>query len=275
MIARNLFGGIEANTILRDRVMLAPRAERSYVIHFTPRSGSSWLTDVLGQTNVFGLPDEYFNPSFIPRNATAFGATNLDEYIEVLHRRRGAKAKGGIFGFEITYHQLFAVFGSAEGFLDRFDTSPAVWLIREDIALQAVSLFKMVRGNVSHRPSTSEDLIREADASLAYDNDELVRWTNHIWVAEKGSEEILERRDEPPLRLSYERMMAMGAAGVVERIARHLGVASVPSLPSGSQHQKLGTARNSEFAHELRQRNKDLFARIDEERAMRLDLLSR
>ena len=99
MIARNLFGGIEANTILRDRVMLAPRAERSYVIHFTPRSGSSWLTDVLGQTNVFGLPDEYFNPSFIPRNATAFGATNLDEYIEVLHRRRGAKAKGGIFGF--------------------------------------------------------------------------------------------------------------------------------------------------------------------------------
>src|SRR5579871_4778068 len=41
-------------------------ADRYYIIFFTPRSGSSWLTSVLSATRHLGYPEEYINPEFLP-----------------------------------------------------------------------------------------------------------------------------------------------------------------------------------------------------------------
>lgn len=267
---RNLFDDVVVDPEVRGRYLAGQRAGQTYVIHFTPRSGSSWLGDVVSKTNALGTPEEFFNPNFVPNIANVFNVSTLDDYIEVLLRRRGV---GGIFGFEITHHQIIATFGSADAFLERFGAARPLWLIREDIALQAVSLFKMVHGQVSHRTSTADDTVRAADATLSYDNDELVRWLRHIWKAEIGTEEVLARTGQEVLRLSYERNVATDTLDLVNRIAAHVGRPPVPGPLAASGHDKIGTARNAEWADELRQRNAALFDTIDEERATRLALL--
>jgi len=38
-----------------------PQSKINYLICFTPRSGSSLLTEVLSSTGIMGYPEEYFN----------------------------------------------------------------------------------------------------------------------------------------------------------------------------------------------------------------------
>ena len=49
-----------------ERIKKRAPAQTNYVIYFTPRSGSSWLTDVLQQTGQLGAAPEAFNPNFVP-----------------------------------------------------------------------------------------------------------------------------------------------------------------------------------------------------------------
>lgn len=43
-----------------------PDPRSRYIIAMTPRSGSSYLCDVLSKTRRFGMPGEFLNEDFIP-----------------------------------------------------------------------------------------------------------------------------------------------------------------------------------------------------------------
>lgn len=73
-------------------------ADRGYTIFFTGRCGSTDLIDVLSQTGICGVPDEFFNEEFVPHHNADWQSKDLASYIANLVAHRSA---GRMFGFKI------------------------------------------------------------------------------------------------------------------------------------------------------------------------------
>jgi LPS sulfotransferase NodH len=262
------FRKVDFNPALYQKVLVKPVAKIRYVIYFTPRSGSSWLTDILARTKRLSLANEAFNPNFLPKMAQACNASNLEQYINVILRRHNHK---GVHGFEITMHQLNAVFPSTDYFIEHFGSGPCFWLIREDVVAQAVSLAKMVTTKVAHTASATPEQRQAAEAAFKYDGALIKHWLRHIRVAEQKNETLFTQYGLTPLRISYEQVATLEADHAVSLISRHIGIGDLPPLPEEeSRHSKLGTLQNSEFAERFRKENVAYMRDIDGERAMML-----
>lgn len=249
-----------------------PAAGLHYVIHFTPRSGSSWLADILSATGRLSQPGECFNPSFVPAIAQRMNAANLRQYIAMLERWRNTH---GVFGCQLTYYHLRVVFGGAERFMRFFGQAPCLWLLREDIVLQAVSLAKKQQTNIGHTAHAGEMDRAEVDRGFVYDAEQIARFVRHVFEAEQGTEAIFSEYGPAPLRLSYERMTAMGAEAAVNVVAHHIGVPPVRGVEIATGHAKLGTDRNAEYAARFRAEHAEMMAAIDAARAGRLAAVDR
>ncbi|MEL6172654.1 MAG: Stf0 family sulfotransferase [Pseudomonadota bacterium] len=246
------FSGIAIDAAQRDRIRALPEAEKTLVVFFTPRSGSSWLADILAQSQGFGRASELFNPNFIPKAASALQSDTLDDYIYAARRRL---AVGGVFSFEITMHQLNVVFEGPEDFHQRFGNSHMVWLVRRDIVAQAVSLAKMVNVKIDHSPRFSDADVWAADREFSYSNKAIANWIRHIRRAEIKTEEYFFRHGIRPLRLVYESMTNDGPLHTLRTIASHTGVYLPEDITIIEQHRKIGTRQNEEFAAIFRRRN--------------------
>lgn len=267
----HLFKDVDFDPQKFEELMEKPPARTNYVIYFTPRSGSSWLTDLLVQTKRMSLANEAFNPNFIPNIARAVNASNMDQYVNALKRKHN---NHGIYGFEITWHQLNAVFQKNDDFIDYFGTSPAIWLIRRDIVSQAVSLAKMVTTKVAHAPHTTAQDRVEADLAFAYDEALIKRWLLHILAAERGSEQLFSDFAMSPLRICYEDMMSTGAENVVQALMQYVGAKPRPDAVIKSAHEKLATAQNADYSNRFRQDCAKFLQEIDQERQGWLDKLT-
>ncbi|TDL83517.1 hypothetical protein E2L08_02405 [Palleronia sediminis] len=247
--------------------MACPPCDRVLAIHFTPRSGSSRLTEILARTGRLGHAHELFNPNFMPAIAATLGAGDLDGYIAAA--RRGL-AVGGTLGFEITAHQMRRVFGGPRGFRRAFPEARSVWLIREDIVAQAVSLARMVGSGVAHSVEPHAD----SAPPFPYDAAGIRRWLDHILRAEDRDAAFFDSFGIAPLRLSYERSIAVPPAALAARIADHAGVALGPASDAPLSHAKIGGAENAAHAARFRADHPRLVARIARRRRARLDLLT-
>jgi len=246
-----------------DREMQNDPASLQYTMFFTPRSGSSWVTDVVTRAERIGMPGEFFNPHLMNRIATALNATSLEEYRDILVRRRMTK---GIFGHQITDHQLRAVFGNAERFVELFPQDKCFWLIREDIVLQGISLFKMQHTKISHAPQASDEELQKSEELFVYNAREIKQWIKHIRVAETGTEQLFETYGLNPFRMSYERNTSLTPRKLVNVMARFLDAPKDPNPKIESTHKKIGTDANLAFAERFREENRDFVAELEEER---------
>ena len=262
--ASSYFRDVPFDPALYEKMLQEKPAELRYVIYFTPRSGSSWLTDILSQTRRLSEANEAFNPNFIPTIARTCNASNLDQYINVLVRRHNHR---GVYGFEITMHQLDAVFPDHELFLKHFGGGPCFWLIRRDIVSQAISLAKMVSTNVAHTAHANEEERRASDEKFEYDSALIRRWLVHILNAERKNERFFQCNGLEPLRICYEQTTLLSARQMVDVVSRHLGVPDVPEMEFKSSHTKLGTSRNAEFAARFIDDEASFLAEVDAERA--------
>lgn len=253
-----------------EKHLRRPPAEKRYCMLFTPRSGSSWVTSIVKQTGRLSEPGEFFNPNFVPNIARSFGVDNIDDYVEVLSRR---KCTNGIFGFQITYFQLRRIFGPERAFLNMFGDSTFFWLIREDIVLQAVSLMKMQQTQIAHHPQANETARAEAEQLFVYDEPGLKHWLDHIREIERRTESMVRRHGLSAHRMSYERNVALAAPGVTREMARVLGAGDIQAIEYEDVYQKIATPRNSEFAERFREANRTELARLEDERAPALDAL--
>lgn len=257
-----------AKKLDRDRFdleMQKAAASTRYVMHFTPRSGSSWLADLAKNTRRLGRLDESYNPNFMTNIAKAFNASNHDEYLEILLRRRKAR---DVFGFQITHHQMMKVFRSHGAFAKRFPTSDwySFWLVREDIVAQAVSLYKMVQTDVTHAPHTDAAEIRKTDTTFEYDGDEIKRWLVHILMAERGTEAFFSEQGITPFRMTYERNHKNNPRRVTNMMLRYMGLKPINKTPESS-HVKIATSKNSSFADQFKADFPGFIREVKEERA--------
>lgn len=260
-----------ANEARRNQLASKPEPATTYVVYFTARSGSSWLTDVVTKTGALGEPGEWFNPNFVPNIAEALGATDMDSYVHLVKRRF---THGGVFGVEITSHQLKRIFGEYPAFDAYFPGAKSIWLIRRDIVAQAVSLAKMVTTEVSHTAHSDTGAQLAADEKFTYDAEVIQKWLKHLHNGEIQTEAWIGEFNLDPLRICYEDMMAIGAEGAVNVVSNHIGVSPVANMELSSGHAKLGTEKNSSFASQFREDMADFIKEIDEQRHEMLSKLT-
>lgn len=249
-MSHDLFDGSERDAATYERLLRRPAAERTYAIHFTPRSGSSWATDVLTSTGALSNPGECFNPAFVPTIARKYHASTLEQYVAMLRRRRNT---GGVYGHEITWEHVKRVFGTAQAYMDHFRDSAFLWLRRRDIVAQAVSLSKKKQTRIGHAAHATSDAIALAESAFVYDEAEIARFLGHVVEGEVATERMWRDFAIAPVRLYYEDMTAAGAQALVDAVASTIGI-DAPALPESfsSGHVKLGTGMNDDFADRFR-----------------------
>jgi LPS sulfotransferase NodH len=174
-------------------------ADRKYVILFTPRSGSTWLTAVIVATGCLGRPEEYLNPEFVPGVAKGANCTARRSLLPALLRK--CKTDNGVFGIEVLASHI-EIFGESDFFEGIGTDALYYYLWRANIVAQGISLYKAVTTGKFH--STDE---REELTVVAYDAAGIKYWTEHILQIEIDNFNLLCKRGLPCRFLCYENIV--------------------------------------------------------------------
>ncbi len=241
-----------------------------YVVYFTPRSGSSRLADLMQDAGGLGIPGEYFNPRLIRKAAIFLGAQDLDDYLGLILRQ---KSENETFGSKIAVSHLYQVFFREKKFFDLYQPTSSLFLIREDIVEQAVSLSRMAQTGFAHHTSSSDP--KSTYPCFTYNPTQIRIKLYQLLSMERQMERIFLLRGIEPLRLSYELLNQSGPANFLPLIAQHIGCIPQKTVNVASEHGKIVDDRSIEFARRFKSENQTLMAKVDKERSFTLNELEK
>jgi LPS sulfotransferase NodH len=207
------------------------------------RSGSSWLSQLVGSTEILGNPEEYLLGW--PQCCLRFGlstATPFEEYVSCLIRHRSTP--NGVFSVKGSFAEL-------QPFLRLFPDAPCVWLSRENKLEQAVSWHRAHDGGLWTRTEVAKPQ-RPFDFSpdrVLWFYDEIVR-REALWQG------FFAARDIKPLLLTYE-ALCLDPLAAVRSIADYVGVDSTSIKQVTSSLRIVRDEKTAEWVHrvaELRRR---------------------
>ncbi|WP_158515918.1 Stf0 family sulfotransferase [Pararhodobacter sp. CCB-MM2] len=240
----SLFSRVVVNKEVKEQFANLAAPKTRYVIIFTPRSGSSWIGDLLRGTGCLGRPGEPFNPAFVPRMAARFMADDLISYVDICMRRQSMKH---VFGCEMTWSHMNNTLGGVGKMLELIQPDAIFTLFREDLVSQAVSLSRMAQTRVSHTPIVGESELRNAEKSFFYDPKAIKNAVLSLRWQEEQIEESLLEKGVVPVRLSYESMLETQGRSALEAISNALAI----TLPDGNleetEFSKVSGAKSDEF----------------------------
>lgn len=223
---------------IADEVVTQPQKE--FVILFLARTGSSHLTELLTSAGV-GAPREWLNPGFIAGQAEAFGARTPGEYFT---RMRSRFSPGGVFGHEMTI-DFYEDWSREIHLEDWFNFSvPAVFLFRDNIVEQAVSVYFAVVRKFYHRTS---DVPIDDLAEVPYDEAEIRNCIETFTAQEERLLAFAAAKGMQPRFVTYEDLTAADPRAVVRAVAELAGVTAKLEAVA-SPHRKLGDERNMDYA---------------------------
>ncbi len=213
----------------------------------TPRSGSSYLCDVMTKIKLFGTPGEMLNQEFIPKIIQRIPARTPEEYIRNVVRSR--KTKNGISGLKASWFQ-FKGFSEIMNDCSYLSGFKYIYLTRRDLAAQAISLYKATETSVFHTNIKHSEEAMTKLQSLEYDYEKIKEWYVHIDRQEKGWQAYFYKNRIFPLCLNYEDVDD-DLFGVIKRIATFVGVDpnNVKIPAEASVFEKIRDQRNIEWAH--------------------------
>lgn len=262
--------------LFRRRMQSIEGSSKNYCIYFTPRSGSSWLTSLLSSTGMLGTPEEWLNPNFVPLTAKAINAKNFTDYFKMLRRMK--RTRNGVFGVEATYFQLRATIGDTN--LSEFisDKYTPFLLLRKNIVLQGISLYRATDSNYFHSVIKNSDALEKSKITQ-YNPIKIKDWCSHILKQEMGLTDLIYTRELKHHSLFYEDLFR-DPNHVVEYFSGKIGVEG-PFGSVESTHQKIGDSKNddwdqkfraeeSEFLSELALLREELFEKLAKFRASSL-----
>ena len=271
LLAGSPFAGVQSDPDHRAiQISHHPEPAIRYCILLTPRSGSSWLADILTRTGRLGVPREYFNPAQMPTAAQSMNAANLADYTAMLPRMR---AQDGVFGMRVTYPQILTTFRSPHRFHSAFPGLRYFWLIRQDIVSQAISGSRMVQTRLRHLEEPSAQQAERADDRFIYKPRDIRRRIRRLVWAETRTEAFFARHAITPERISYEALLRLSPDAVAARFANPLGIALPETLDAVSTHSRVSTSKSAEFARRFRTEQAHWLQKIDQRRAGLLSAL--
>jgi len=225
-----------------QRALRTPAKE--FFILFTARTGSSHLAELLTSARV-GDVREWLNPAFVEGQARYFGASTLAEYFS---RIRSA-CPDGVFGQKMTIW-FYEAFSRETQLEEHFDfAAPCVFLFRESLVDQAVSLRLAQQRNVFHR---REDVELGPLSPVDYDATAIMQIAEALLQEESRLRAFMQAHGTQPRYLSYERLISADPAAIVDAVARMIDVK--PARQSiRSRHRKLGDVVNIEHVRRFTQ----------------------
>jgi LPS sulfotransferase NodH len=233
----------------------------SYLICATPRTGSTLLCGLLASTGVAGHPESYFRKQGQQDYAVQWdiarppdGSFRYADYV------RGALAAGrsgnGVFAARIMWETLGEVAGELRtmnpglsggsvSLLERaFGHVRFIYLRRDDIVAQAVSLLRAEQTNVWHDPvhATRPDPDHEAqfDFDQIHQRVQLIDQHNAAWQGWFSSAGI------EPFPVLYEEL-AVDPLGITHRILDFLDLELPPGRKLAVQHRRLADELNTQW----------------------------
>lgn len=235
--------------------------EKEFVIWFTARTGSTWLASVLFSAG-FPKLSEYFHPNKVVRRAAFLGVNSWQDYVRVIKSKRTVS---GLFGHEMTF-QFWDMLRKEGDVLKYLDFSgPSVVLFREDIVLQAISIFFATNTDKWHRYAGTDR--SEASLNMDYDEKKIRSFVEYIFKLEDG----LRRQSDQLIRharfLSYEQLVCQNYESMVEAIFQQVGFKPEKQVKARSFHTKMGSPENEEMRARFMSENWKWVAEIQEKRA--------
>lgn len=224
--------------------MQEPRSR--YFIAITPRSGSTYLCDVLHRSRRFGKPQEILDTKPIALRLPIIPARTPEEYLRnVLKVHQSAN---GVSGTKASWFQ-WQQFKSCISDKSIFTSFNYIYLTRHDTAAQAVSLYKATASSVFHSAAINNEEALIALNQLNYDYIKIKYWYDHIIVQQQGWQQYFHEYAINPLYLYYEDI-DNDLLAVLKRIAVHVNV--LPKnvfLPTNkSAYTKISDERNADWA---------------------------
>lgn len=247
-IVEEIFENQEIDLELVEEIEKKTEPTISYLIAMTPRSGSSHLCDVMKNTKLLGSPGEFFPAEFIPKILVKAPAKNADDYL--VNVMKVLQSANGVSGVKTSWFQ-FQQFCNALKNRNAVRKFKYIYLVRRDVAAQAVSLYKATESSFFHTNiSHSEDVLNK-NKQLDYNYEKIDKWEKHIIAQESGWQNYFLVNNIFPLCITYEDIES-DVSGVVKRIIAYLGLPTVSaeSIHAGSIFKKIGDRKNIEWACE-------------------------
>lgn len=253
--------------------------QKNHIIYFTPRSGSSWLTQELSATNRLGRAGEFLNPSFV--KAIAESLKLKHHTLEAYLRRLIAKSRTGnnLFTIECTIyhiHELGADLSTFHQYINPHQAS--VLNIRKNIIAQGISLYKATQTNIFHTAGKTEKEISESKNFSDFNKQKILHWIRHILDQERKLAAYFREHAIRPKLMFYEDHYLEGAR-TLEVIAEHLNVRldddngrRNPAHTNG--HHRLAGNSNRVLEQQVRNTCASEVAKIEKQRSPILEYFS-
>jgi LPS sulfotransferase NodH len=225
---------------------------RCAVIIFTPRSGSSWLSELLSSTGVFGYPNEHAQHFLLEHNTKFFARTETD-YLNAFEQEVATPNK--VFSIEITWGDIER-FGTID-FLDRYAGATFYVLRRNDIIAQAVSIHLAVSTGLFHKTGAGEIRITPEESPEVFAS--IRRWVVHLVNYEYNTEMQLACRGINPVRFSYEDIV-IDSRRVVAKILSAMEIENVK--PPSSTFQRVSSPDSARLAASFKSQNADFVSKV-------------
>ncbi len=259
----NPFQEVKEKPRYLERILQKPEPEIRYAMFFTPRSGSSRLTDIGEQSGILSRPGEIFNWNFMPGIAAHYGAKDMATYIDVIARERNTN---GVFGCQNTYMHILSSFRSGRRWHAAFQPTHYFWLYREDIVAQAVSVSRMRQTRIGHAHRATPGKQEKAEREFSYRPNSIRGLIELLRFMEARSEAYFRRMSAEPKRLGYERVSALTADEIVAVLGGHLGIDTSGAAAIAEKHRKMSGTKASEFAARFRRENTRFIEKVDRAR---------
>ncbi|GAB5490438.1 MAG: Stf0 sulfotransferase family protein [Phototrophicaceae bacterium] len=231
-------------------------AQTSYAILASNRSGSSLLCNLLAQTTVAGLPNEFLGDW----EGSLYRDYNMSDFRQYLQRIINEfTTENGIFGVKamgadlLQYCERLETFpeysGSthAEKVRAFFPNMKFIYLTRRHKVEQAISWWKAAQNNHYHTTATAS----VPDIELKYDFDAVTQLLNEVIMQESAHQDFLNKIDIVPLTIVYEDYI-QDMQGTVQTIIEYLEIEDEYNFQD-PQLYKMADDTTKEWAERYRQ----------------------
>jgi LPS sulfotransferase NodH len=213
--------------------------QRTYTIAFTPRCGSTALSNALTRAGV-GRPTEYFQYPYDAKSS--FGRTPSGEFVRDIEALVCERSANGIFGAKIMHdhraHLDDWLESSVTGYATLDDVLPNhrwIYVRREDSIAQAISLYIADETGTWHLPVDAGD--ETPEPHVRYDFLAILAKLMMLRAHEANWDAYFRKTGIQPLRTSYE-ALSDAASQLLDAVAAHLGLPN--GLLAGVQLTKAG-----------------------------------
>ncbi|MCF8235816.1 MAG: hypothetical protein K9G67_12425 [Bacteroidales bacterium] len=218
---------------------------KKYIIFFTPRTGSSYLSRLIKNIGSLGVPEEWFNPEVVENIVKKYNINSSYEYVHYIFDN--FKSSNNVFGIEITNVQISPI-RKIMNFNEFISSSNHFFfLYRDNFVLQAISMYKAIATNIFHSYTTKIVENEYYDSKLEYNPDGIKSWINQILEMEYGIYKLMKEYQISTFNFTYESLISSTEI-VINGIANIIGenITDKKYLYMGN-HQKLPLGLTVDF----------------------------